>query len=112
MKIIIRFTLLIKIETFRYQVILLYIMLDPDEIEHLIVDVFDEEQVFADITFNGINIEPDRDLTKFIYSFTVLYGSTKDRVKINHHIEKIQNRMSSIKSVEQPCEIVLDLMVG
>ena len=59
MRVIICFILLIKIETFRYQVILFYIMLDPDEIEHLIVNVFDEEQIFADVTFNGINIEPD-----------------------------------------------------
>ena len=112
MRVIICFILSIKIETFRYQVILFYIMLDPDEIEHLIVNVFDEEQIFADVTFNGINIEPDREFTKFIYSFPVLYGNTKDRVKINYHIEKIQERMSSIKSVGEPCEIVLDLMVG
>ena len=112
MRAIICFTLLIKTETFRYQVILFYIMLDPDEIEHLIVNVYDEEQVFADITFNGINIEPKSEFTKFIYSFTVLYGDTKDRVKINYHIDKIQQRMSSIKTVGEPCEIVLDLMVG
>lgn len=100
------------IETFKYQVMSLYNMMDPVELEHLINGVFDEDSINTEIIFNGIDIQPRGEHISYIYDFTIIYLDVLDRKNLEYHMNKIQDLVTNTDSVSEPCDIILDLTVG
>tara|TARA_R110000744_G_scaffold108463_2_gene205333 strand:- start:662 stop:925 length:264 start_codon:yes stop_codon:yes gene_type:complete len=87
-------------------------MLDPVDVESIIKAVFKEDGTLTDIVFNGIDIQPEKDYTTYIYDFTIIYFNINDRTKIEYHMEKLQESVINTNLIGEPCDIVLDLTVA
>jgi hypothetical protein len=87
-------------------------MLDPLDVESIIKSVFKEDGTLTDIVFNGIDIQPEKYYTTYIYKFTIKYFNNEGRAKIEYHMEKLQESVSNTNLIGEPCDIVLDLTVA
>ena len=86
--------------------------MDPVELEHLMNAVFDEESINTEIVFNGIDIQPNGEHISYIYDFTIIYLASLDRQNVEYHMNKIQKLVTDTDSIDEPCDIILDLTVG
>ena len=86
-------------------------MLDPTELEGLIVDVFENQQVYAEVIFRGIDIEPEPHVCKYIYNFALLFSDKEDKYNVESYLRCVRDKVQELKSLEAPCEIILAITV-
>jgi|TARA_R100000322_G_scaffold118329_2_gene76450 hypothetical protein len=87
-------------------------MLDPDEIQTYMLNVFDKEQISVEVVFNSVDISVVSDITQYTYDFTVIYYDVYQKYNVERHLEQIQRDIQSYKNIDTPCDIILAVRVG
>jgi starvation-inducible outer membrane lipoprotein len=87
-------------------------MLDPEEIQTYMLNVFDKEQISVEVVFNSVDISVISNITQYTYDFTVIYYDVYQKYNVERHLQEIQKDIQAYKYIDSPCDIILSVRVG
>ncbi len=87
-------------------------MLDPEEIQTYMLNVFDKEQISVEVVFNSVDISVISNVTQYTYDFTVIYYDVYQKYNVERHLQEIQKDIQAYKHIDSPCDIILSVRVG